>query len=70
MYSQNSGQQPTCQVQNTDMDRQMQQYTIDLVNRALTRNPVERDAAAYIKKQFDQEHSKHWHCIVGKHFGR
>ncbi|VDL88648.1 unnamed protein product [Schistocephalus solidus] len=70
MYAQNSSQKTNCQVQNTDMDQQMQQYTIDLVTRALNRNPVEQDAAAYIKREFEREHSKYWHCIVGKHFGR
>ncbi|BHF64181.1 Dynein light chain [Sparganum proliferum] len=40
-----------------------------MVRSPAVRYPVEQDAAAYIKRDFEREHSKYWHCIVGKHFG-
>lgn len=30
---------------------------------------VEKDIAAYIKKEFDSRHGPTWHCIVGRNFG-
>jgi len=36
---------------------------------ALEKFTVEKDIAAYIKKEFDKKHGPTWHCIVGRHFG-
>lgn len=36
---------------------------------AMERHTIERDVAAYVKKQFDEEFDPTWHCIVGRHFG-
>ena len=36
---------------------------------ALDRFSVEKDLAAYIKKEFDKKHNPTWHCIVGRNFG-
>jgi len=30
---------------------------------------VEKDIAAYVKKEFDRKHGPTWHCIVGRNFG-
>lgn len=30
---------------------------------------MEKDIAAYIKKDFDARHGPTWHCIVGTKFG-
>lgn len=30
---------------------------------------IEKDIAAYIKKEFDARHGPTWHCIVGRNFG-
>lgn len=30
---------------------------------------VEKDIAAYIKKEFDKKYNPTWHCIVGRNFG-
>ena len=36
---------------------------------ALDKYTVEKDIAAYIKKDFDQRHNPTWHCVVGRNFG-
>lgn len=36
---------------------------------ALEKWNVEKDIAAYIKKEFDSRHGPTWHCIVGSKFG-
>ena len=30
---------------------------------------MEKDIAAYIKKEFDKKYNPTWHCIVGRNFG-
>lgn len=36
---------------------------------ALELHDVEKDVAAFIKKEFDGRFEPTWHCIVGKSFG-
>ncbi len=36
---------------------------------ALELHDVEKDAASFIKKSFDEKFEPTWHCIVGKSFG-
>jgi dynein light chain LC8-type len=36
---------------------------------AIEKYNVEKDIAAYIKKDFDARHGPTWHCIVGTKFG-
>jgi hypothetical protein len=35
---------------------------------ALDKYNVEKDIAAYIKKEFDKKYNPTWHCIVGRNF--
>lgn len=37
--------------------------------KALDKYNVEKDIAAYIKKEFDKNYNPTWHCIVGRNFG-
>ena len=37
---------------------------------ALEKYNIEKDIAAYIKKEFDKKFSPTWHCIVGRNFGK
>merc|ERR1712032_970683 len=30
---------------------------------------MQKDIAAYIKKEFDKKYNPTWHCIVGRNFG-
>lgn len=36
---------------------------------AFEKHNVEKDAAEYIKNEFDTKHGPTWHCIVGRNFG-
>ena len=36
---------------------------------ALERYNIEKDIAAFIKKEFDKKYNATWHCIVGRNFG-
>ena len=38
-------------------------------SQALDKFNVEKDMAAFIKKEFDKKYSPTWHCIVGRNFG-
>jgi len=56
-------------IKNTDMLEDMQQKAVDVATIALETYNIEKDIAAYIKKQFDNRYSASWHCIVGRNFG-
>lgn len=47
----------------------MQQEAIDCANTALEKFNIEKDIAAYIKKEFDKKYNPTWHCVVGRNFG-
>ncbi|KAK2899174.1 hypothetical protein Q8A67_010592 [Cirrhinus molitorella] len=42
---------------------------INKINHALEKYNIEKDIAAYIKKEFDKKYNPTWHCIVGRNFG-
>jgi len=44
----------------------MQQRAVDTASAGLERYNVEKDAAMYIKKEFDRLYGTTWHCVVGK----
>ncbi|XP_022090746.1 dynein light chain LC6, flagellar outer arm-like [Acanthaster planci] len=56
-------------VKNADMEEDQQQHAIDVGKQALEKFDVEKDIAAYVKKEFDKAYNPTWHCIVGKHYG-
>jgi len=37
--------------------------------RAMENYNIEKDIAAFIKKEFDAKFNPTWHCIVGRNFG-
>ncbi len=47
----------------------MQQDAIDCATQALEKYNIEKDIAAFIKKEFDKKYNPTWHCIVGRNFG-
>ncbi|XP_033754998.1 dynein light chain 2, cytoplasmic-like [Pecten maximus] len=53
-------------IKNADMAEDMQQ---DCATQALEKYNIEKDIAAYIKKEFDKKYNPTWHCIVGRNFG-
>jgi len=46
-----------------------QLMTCDDSLQALEKYNVEKDIAAFIKKEFDKKYNPTWHCIVGRNFG-
>ena len=51
------------------MSEDMQQDAIDCATQALEKYNIEKDIAAFIKKEFDKKYNPTWHCIVGRNFG-
>ena len=51
------------------MPEEMQQDAVDCAIQAMERFNIEKDIAAYVKKEFDKKHHPTWHVIVGKNFG-
>ncbi|KAH8059201.1 hypothetical protein JL722_5756 [Aureococcus anophagefferens] len=56
-------------IKNADMSEDMQQDAVDCASQALEKYNIEKDIAAYIKKEFDKKYNPTWHCIVGRNFG-
>lgn len=56
-------------IKNADMSEEMQQDAVDVATQALEKYNIEKDIAAYIKKEFDKKYNPTWHCIVGRNFG-
>ena len=57
-------------IKNADMSEEMQQSAVDYAQDAMEKYTIEKDIAAYIKKEFDKTYNPTWHCIVGRNFGR
>ncbi|CAE8594294.1 unnamed protein product [Polarella glacialis] len=47
----------------------MQQDAIDCATQALEKYNIEKDIAAFIKKEFDKKYNPTWHAVVGRNFG-
>ena len=56
-------------VKSVDMPEELQQDAIDSAKVALDKHNIEKEIAAYIKKEFDRKHGTTWHCIVGRNYG-
>nr|CAH8825944.1 unnamed protein product [Trichobilharzia regenti] len=57
-------------IKNADMTEDMQQDAVDCCTQAMEKYNIEKDIAAYVKKEFDKKYNPTWHCIVGRNFGR
>lgn len=56
-------------IKNADMSGAMQDEAVKTALTALEKFNIEKDIAAFIKKEFDKKFSPTWHCIVGRNFG-
>mmetsp|Transcript_7803 Transcript_7803/g.16073 ORF Transcript_7803/g.16073 Transcript_7803/m.16073 type:complete len:91 (-) Transcript_7803:540-812(-) len=56
-------------IKNADMSETMQQDAVDIASIALSKFNIEKDVAAYIKKEFDKRFNPTWHVVVGRNFG-
>ncbi|VDQ11921.1 unnamed protein product [Trichobilharzia regenti] len=57
-------------IKNADMSEEMQTDVVQICSDGLDKFNIEKDIAAYIKKECDKKYSPTWHCIVGRNFGR
>ena len=55
-------------IKYTDMSAAMQKDAVDCSVHAMEKYSVEKDIAAYVKREFDKKHKPTWHCIVGRDF--
>ncbi|CAD6572981.1 MAG: Dynein light chain [Tremellales sp. Tagirdzhanova-0007] len=53
-------------IKNVDMAEDMQQRAVDTASSGLEQYNVEKDAAMFVKKEFDRLYGTTWHCVVGK----
>ena len=56
-------------IKNADMAEDMQSEAIEVATQAMEKFNIEKDIAAYIKKEFDKKYNPTWHVIVGRNFG-
>ena len=56
-------------IKNADMSEDMQQAAVDCASQALEKSNIEKDIAAFIKKEFAKKYNPTWHCIVGRGMG-
>ncbi|CAK9440362.1 uncharacterized protein LODBEIA_P44620 [Lodderomyces beijingensis] len=53
----------------SDLSEEIQGKIFELTDQAIQNYKVEKDVAAYLKKELDQIYGPTWHVIVGKSFG-
>ncbi|VDN32479.1 unnamed protein product [Dibothriocephalus latus] len=51
------------------MSKEMEELAAKVALSAVLNFKVEKDMAAYLKKEFERINGETWHCIVGKDFG-
>jgi dynein light chain LC8-type len=64
-----SGNFVWCVAHHLSLQEEMQQDAVDCAMHALDKYNIEKDIAAYVKKEFDKKYNPTWHCIVGRNFG-
>ena len=55
-------------IKNADLSEDMQQDAVDFATQALEKYDIEKDIAAYIKKEFEKKYNPTWQCIVERNF--
>merc|ERR1712203_619869 len=53
-------------IKNADMSEDMQTDSVECATQALEKYNIEKDIAAFIKKEFGKKYGPTWHCIVGQ----
>lgn len=56
-------------IKNADMAENIQQDAVNIATEALKKFNIEKDLAAFIKREFDKKYGPTWHCVVGRNFG-
>ena len=64
-----SSEQRNAVIKVSDMSEEMQLEAVEIAETAMSKFSIEKDVAAYIKKEMDKKHNPTWHVIVGRNFG-
>ncbi|KAI8870763.1 dynein light chain 2, cytoplasmic-like protein [Ramicandelaber brevisporus] len=64
-----TGEDLTITVKAVDMVQKMQTELLDIAQAAFQKCQLEKDIAAEIKRECDQQFGPTWHVIVGRSFG-
>ncbi|BGP17774.1 hypothetical protein JCM10213_001724 [Rhodosporidiobolus nylandii] len=56
-------------IKAADMSKELQDAAVEVAAEAMKQHDVEKDIAAYIKRDFDKRCGPTWHAVVGKNFG-
>ncbi|VDP69985.1 unnamed protein product [Echinostoma caproni] len=56
-------------IKNADMANDRQEDAVQTAAIGLDKYQVEKDIAAFLKKEFDRKYGPTWHCVVGKSYG-
>ncbi|GAA5864654.1 hypothetical protein JCM8547_008262 [Rhodosporidiobolus lusitaniae] len=56
-------------IKSADMVQPMQDVAVEVAQEAMAQHDIEKDIAAYIKRDFDKRYGPTWHVVVGKNFG-
>ncbi|KAJ2772234.1 Dynein light chain, partial [Coemansia nantahalensis] len=56
-------------IKSADMSDEMQDAIIEIAKAAFEKSELEKDIAAYIKRECDKQYGSPWHVIVGRSFG-
>jgi len=56
-------------IKNVDMSDEMQTDAVEFTTQALEKFTIEKDMAAFVKREFDKKYGATWHCVIGRHFG-
>ncbi|GAA5888685.1 hypothetical protein JCM6882_009049 [Rhodosporidiobolus microsporus] len=56
-------------IKSADMAKEMQDVAVEVAAEAMKQHDIEKDIAAYIKRDFDKRYGPTWHVVVGKNFG-
>ncbi len=56
-------------IKSCDMSEDMQRAAVNLASQALRKEHLQKEIAAFMKKEFDHNFTPNWHCVVGTSFG-
>ncbi|KAH0573672.1 Dynein light chain [Spironucleus salmonicida] len=68
MSAQEAGQDFKVVINTNDVPEDTERFIVNISKNALQRFNLEKDIAAFIKKEVDKEYKSTWHVYVGRNF--
>ncbi|KAA3673344.1 hypothetical protein P879_06496 [Paragonimus westermani] len=56
-------------VEGCTMNDEMLEEAVAVSSEAMQQFTLNKDIAAYVKREFDKKYDKSWHCVVGRDYG-